>query len=120
MNRNVDDWRWYRHIKAQERSIESAQRLKRLHYQTYRAYHSRQEHKHEHEHEQAHEDCHEEVVEEEEENAMPSHIKFAFGLGNYFKFSFSFGRLRDIPPAKDESKKALADFDKAMAKVRAS
>lgn len=54
---------------------------------------------------------------QERKEMMLSHISFSFGLGDYFKFSFSLGRPRDPPPLEDESRKALTEFDKAMAKV---
>ena len=55
----------------------------------------------------------------DKQNNMRSHLKFSFGVGNYFKFSFSLGRPRDASPKeRDDTKKELAEFDKTMAKVR--
>ncbi len=43
---------------------------------------------------------------------MPTHLSFAFGVGNFFSFKFDY-RPRDESPARSDPKSVITDFELA-------
>lgn len=41
---------------------------------------------------------------------MPTHLSFAFGVGNLFKFNFDY-RPRELSPARSDPRSVITDYE---------